>query len=108
MKSALRSDSRQACGALESPRREPSKTKLRLSTGPHGSCVLCKHAPPVAFSVEDTTHLIAPSAVTIESTMLELYARNASFVIDESDFDLGVESWIGLPVRIDVPRQHEP
>src|ERR1700677_3695024 len=67
-----------------------------------------KQLAPVAFGVEDASHLVATRSVPIKVPVLEFNPRLGVSDRDESNLDLRIERRIVLEVRVDVPRQNEP
>src|SRR5215813_12555491 len=66
-----------------------------------------EEAAPVAFSVKDATHLITTRPVKVETAMLELDARSVLAVGDEAQLEFRLQTWVVLPVRGDLPIEHQ-
>src|SRR5262249_28760167 len=65
-----------------------------------------EQAAPVPFGVENPAHLVATCSEAVEATMFQLDA-GVPAVGDETDFELGLEVRVVLPVGIDVPGQQK-
>src|SRR5688500_6929441 len=63
-------------------------------------------APP-AFGIEPALHRLRLGFVTLEAAVLQLDPRRNRTFGNEANLYLGTELGVVLPVRADIPRQHD-